>query len=624
MSISELSAAKLVELGGLKTLCSAPLRCVAHGLAVPCDACEMEGTIGVVCEACGHHFPQGLLEDRNRACESQAEFARTGKIAFAKEATAALQALELERQREAKEAKEAKERQAVELARLERKRLEEKRVERERANRERTERERRDADIPLPRPVTPGAPVPPAPSGGGMSLAKWMVSAAVGGLIVVVAQHLWHENGGDSKSLQSAPASSGTPGRADAPFAPGIVAPASASQPLATLPAMAGYVTDSASALSADDQVYLNERLRLMPEVGARARIVVVPSTGSETVQQYGQRLGNAWNASGEETRTDLLIVVVKDDQQIRLDIANDLNRTLTNEDAGTLISEHFIPATRSSGIGGGLRRMIQQIEKTLGTSKYALVSGDELRTATLGAVEKMLNGIVTWDGKQSGLSQVQEAVVGSAIARLESMPRPLRGDRKSARQLHDSSMKLIGQSGFESLLVDKLRQANAADPLDVQILNDLAYAEMVAAQPAVAIEHLLQTLRFSPTRTSAWVNLAEAVVKASRSPSEVVNFATSSYLAGYWYSKDRAKTVLYLRDKASAADEPEGIRLAATGALKRLESIEQAHAAGQPSAQLPQSSTPARFDSNEKGWVKADPSDSGATELLVGYSGRS
>jgi hypothetical protein len=297
-----------------------------------------------------------------------------------------------------------------------------------------------------------------------------------------------------------------------------------------------------------------------------------------------------------------LFIVVAKDDRRIRLEIANDLNRTLTNEDAGTLISEHFIPAARSSGIGGGLRRMIQHLERTLGTSKYATLSGDDLRIATLGAIGKMVDGIVIWDGRQPGLPQVQEAVVDSAIARLDSMPKPPRGDRKVARPLHDSGMKLIGQSGLEALVVDKLRQANAADPLDVQILNDLAYAEMVAAQPAAAIEHLLQTLRFSPTRTSAWVNLAEAVVKASKNPSEVVNAASGAYLAGYWYSKDRAKTILYLRAKASAVDEPEGVRQAATGALKRLESIEQAPVAGQPSAQLPQSSTGARSNSNKTG----------------------
>ena len=119
MSLEGLSAARLIELGGLRTICSAPLRCVAHGLSVPCDACEMEGSVGVVCDACGHHFSQGLLDTVNRSCESQAEFTRAGRIAFAKEASAALLAQESDRHH-----KTERQRRAAELERTERERLE--------------------------------------------------------------------------------------------------------------------------------------------------------------------------------------------------------------------------------------------------------------------------------------------------------------------------------------------------------------------------------------------------------------------------------------------------------------------------------------------------------------------
>ncbi len=99
MPIDGLSVARLLELGGLKRRCSAPLRCVAHGLAFPCEICDLEGSISVACEACGHCFKQGLLESRDRPCQSEAVFLSTGKIAFEAEAVSAQKAIEDERRR---------------------------------------------------------------------------------------------------------------------------------------------------------------------------------------------------------------------------------------------------------------------------------------------------------------------------------------------------------------------------------------------------------------------------------------------------------------------------------------------------------------------------------------------
>ena len=108
-------------------------------------------------------------------------------------------------------------------------------------------------------------------------------------------------------------------------------------------------------------------------------------------------------------------------------------------------------------------------------------------------------------------LAPAAQAMLDSARARLESMPRPARGDRKLARQLHASGIALLGQDGFTALAVEKLQSAHAADPLDVELLNNLAFAEQRAGQHASAIKHLVNTLRLEPGRTSAWVNLADS-----------------------------------------------------------------------------------------------------------------
>ena len=100
MALQSLSAVELTRLGGLKERCSAGLHCEAHGLPIPCVLCDVEGTVGFVCNACGHYFSEGLARKSDRACQSVAEYSRTGKIAFQDEANVALQAQESERQRQ--------------------------------------------------------------------------------------------------------------------------------------------------------------------------------------------------------------------------------------------------------------------------------------------------------------------------------------------------------------------------------------------------------------------------------------------------------------------------------------------------------------------------------------------
>ena len=89
--LSALSVDKLVKLGGLKERCSAPLRCVAHGLNLPCELCELEERQGAVCTACGQSFPGSPPDSTHRLCASVAQFHARGVIAFADEARRALE-----------------------------------------------------------------------------------------------------------------------------------------------------------------------------------------------------------------------------------------------------------------------------------------------------------------------------------------------------------------------------------------------------------------------------------------------------------------------------------------------------------------------------------------------------
>jgi len=352
----------------------------------------------------------------------------------------------------------------------------------------------------------------------------------------------------------------------------GMPVPKTIATEEATIPAAAGLVTDVAAALTPEDIEYLQARLGFLPRSGATARVLLVPTTGLEPIDSFGRRVGSAWNAAGAESHADILIAVAINDLTVTINVSRTLNETLTYTEVQRHIDSHFSPAAKKAGIAEGLMLLVDRIERTLATVRHARVDESRLRTATLQAVQSIADGVHRWDGKQPTLSAIDAAAVDSAIAQLEAMPRPSRGDRQLARRLHANGLSLIGQSGFEALAAEKMLLAHQADPLDVQIVNDLAFAEMSAGRHVAATNYLLATLRLAPTRTSAWVNLAETVPFIGTSGADAIRTATDLYLAGYWFSKDRAKTVEYLRGRSEAPEAMGEVRAAAASALRRLD----------------------------------------------------
>lgn len=164
MPLTGLSADRLLELGGLKARCSASLHCAAHGLALPCDLCELEGVAAAVCSACGHKFVQGAPPATDRACQSPAEFSRTGRVAFEADAIEGLRRYEDERL-----GRERAERE------LEDERRRREAVEREAAERARLDRERRQRERERLR----------------ATLRKWFVRAVVVCIVILAGQRVW-------------------------------------------------------------------------------------------------------------------------------------------------------------------------------------------------------------------------------------------------------------------------------------------------------------------------------------------------------------------------------------------------------------------------------------------------
>lgn len=131
-----------------------------------------------------------------------------------------------------------------------------------------------------------------------------------------------------------------------------------AAQPLRAIPKLTSPVTDTTGTLDAATQATLRERsLDLQRRKGAQLMLLIVDSTGPESIEAYAQRVFEQWKPGRAEIDDGVLVVVAKADRRMRIHVGYGLEQTITDEAATQVIDDYLTPAFRDGDYGGGLLR---------------------------------------------------------------------------------------------------------------------------------------------------------------------------------------------------------------------------------------------------------------------------
>lgn len=138
--------------------------------------------------------------------------------------------------------------------------------------------------------------------------------------------------------------------------------------------------------------------------------------------------------------------------------------------------------------------------------------------------------------------------------AKLDNLVQTLRfaisvqsGDRRLSRAGNAEGLQLLrnGNAAGAALV---FRRAWAADPSDVDVVNNLGYALMQAGQLKDALATLEQTIAMAPDRTNAWANYAETLALTGNESG-----AAAALRIALRYSADHQKSVdAFLRVRES------------------------------------------------------------------------
>lgn len=146
------------------------------------------------------------------------------------------------------------------------------------------------------------------------------------------------------------------------------LAPAARAQDEVPVPPLERRVTDLTGTLTAERQSALEEKLAAFEaRKGSQIAVLIVPTTGAETIEQYGIRVTDAWRLGREDVDDGVLFLVATEDRALRLEVGYGLEGALPDATANRIVEDIVVPQFRAgdfdAGLNAGVDAMISVID---------------------------------------------------------------------------------------------------------------------------------------------------------------------------------------------------------------------------------------------------------------------
>lgn len=142
------------------------------------------------------------------------------------------------------------------------------------------------------------------------------------------------------------------------------------AQAQVAVPDLSGRVVDRADVLSPSTEQALTQTLAAHEAATSNQLVVLtVPSLEGETVERAALRVFNTWKLGQADRDNGVLILIARDDREMRIEVGYGLEGTLTDSRAGRIIRSEFLPEFRDgdydAGTLAGVSAVVGTIEGT-------------------------------------------------------------------------------------------------------------------------------------------------------------------------------------------------------------------------------------------------------------------
>ena len=133
------------------------------------------------------------------------------------------------------------------------------------------------------------------------------------------------------------------------------------------VPPLSQRVTDLTQTLSADQIAALTQQLASLEQAkGSQLAVLILPSTGDETIEQFGIRVVDQWKLGRKGVDDGVLLLVAKNDRTVRIEVGRGLEGALPDVTAFRIIREFIVPAFSQGDFAGGIKIGVEKISSVI------------------------------------------------------------------------------------------------------------------------------------------------------------------------------------------------------------------------------------------------------------------
>ena len=135
---------------------------------------------------------------------------------------------------------------------------------------------------------------------------------------------------------------------------------------LTEIPAFNSHIIDTTNTLSASQVKSLESSLIQFEHSktdGAQIAVLMIAKLDNETIEQYAQRVFNQWKIGRKGLDNGILLLVVKDDRQMRIEVGYGLEGIVTDLVASHIIREQLAPQFKQNNYYQGINDAISVLK---------------------------------------------------------------------------------------------------------------------------------------------------------------------------------------------------------------------------------------------------------------------
>jgi uncharacterized protein len=133
------------------------------------------------------------------------------------------------------------------------------------------------------------------------------------------------------------------------------------------VPALKQRVTDLTQTLNAEQVATLTAQLSSLEQAkGSQLAVLIVPTTGDESIEQFGIRVVDVWKLGRKGVDDGVLLLVAKNDRTVRIEVGRGLEGALPDVTAFRIIREFIVPAFSQNDFAGGIKLGVEKISSVI------------------------------------------------------------------------------------------------------------------------------------------------------------------------------------------------------------------------------------------------------------------